>query len=878
MKEEYGKARPMLQRAVGINERTLGLQHPAFAKSLSSLASFHVQMADFEQAERELERALAILESTVNPNDRGVARALNNLGNTYLTKKDYERAELLEQRALTMYEKLDGPENRSLVYPLLNLGRIAHERLLGRDLGRALEMYSRALRILEKSAGTEQLTVGVLLNNMANVYKAKRDYDTPLALYQRALNIAEKSGGPYHGLAIVSLGNIANLYIARHDIANAIPFQRRVDERLEGALALNLAIGSERQKLAYFQSFAERTERTISLHFGLARQEPTTGALAALVLLQRKGRILDAVSGGLTALRQRFDVTDQRLLDRLNATTAQLAKLALDGPQKSDVDGYRRRLSGLEDERERLEAEMSERSAEFRAQSQPVSLAAVQAAIPPHAALIEFAVYRPFDPTAEMNTEAYGERRYAVCVMRRDDDVQWKDLGKAREIDLGIDQLRRALRDPKRSDVRDLARLVDEQVMRPIRALIGDADQLLVSPDSDLSLIPFEALVDEHGRYLVERYAVTYLTSGRDLLRLQVARTSKNVPVVIADPSFGEPPVTQRASTDVSAVTQPSPRGRRRSITNADTLSSLYFAPLGGTAEESRAIKLLLPDAKVFTHDQATESALRRTEAPRILHVATHGFFLTRASASSSNPTATGTRAITANATLENPLLRSGLAFAGANVRSNTDDDGIVTALEASGLNLWGTKLVTLSACDTGVGEVKNGEGVYGLRRAFVLAGTETLVMSLWPVSDYMTRELMTAYYTGLTRGKGRGEALRDVQLVALKRKGREHPFYWASFIQSGEWADLEGRRHSRYERMGSRAGEQVTCGQTGATNIGRSCSANAGHWVLPDRYPVATRVQRATKHSRIARVQPGSGPRVGGSNPLTPTNVFRKR
>jgi CHAT domain-containing protein len=307
-------------------------------------------------------------------------------------------------------------------------------------------------------------------------------------------------------------------------------------------------------------------------------------------------------------------------------------------------------------------------------------------------------------------------------------------------------------------------------------------------------------------------------------------------------------------------------------------LSSLYFAPLGGTAEESRAIKLLLPDAKVFTHDQATESALRRTEAPRILHVATHGFFLTRASASSSNPTATGTRAITANATLENPLLRSGLAFAGANVRSNTDDDGIVTALEASGLNLWGTKLVTLSACDTGVGEVKNGEGVYGLRRAFVLAGTETLVMSLWPVSDYMTRELMTAYYTGLTRGKGRGEALRDVQLVALKRKGREHPFYWASFIQSGEWADLEGRRHSRYERMGSRAGEQVTCGQTGATNIGRSCSANAGHWVLPDRYPVATRVQRATKHSRIARVQPGSGPRVGGSNPLTPTNVFRKR
>jgi CHAT domain-containing protein len=140
-------------------------------------------------------------------------------------------------------------------------------------------------------------------------------------------------------------------------------------------------------------------------------------------------------------------------------------------------------------------------------------------------------------------------------------------------------------------------------------------------------------------------------------------------------------------------------------------------------------------------------------------------------------------------------LLRSGLALAGANLRKGGDDDGILTALEASGLNLWGTKLVTLSACDTGLGEVKNGEGVYGLRRAFVLAGTETLVMSLWPVSDDETLKMMTAYYRGLTQGQGRGEALRQVQLSMLKRRGRDHPFYWASFIQSGEWANLEGRR-----------------------------------------------------------------------------------
>jgi CHAT domain-containing protein len=110
-------------------------------------------------------------------------------------------------------------------------------------------------------------------------------------------------------------------------------------------------------------------------------------------------------------------------------------------------------------------------------------------------------------------------------------------------------------------------------------------------------------------------------------------------------------------------------------------------------------------------------------------------------------------------------------------------------------LNLWGTKLVTLSACETGVGKVQGGEGVYGLRRAFFLAGTETLVMSLWEVSDRVTRDMMTSYYAGLHRGLGRGEALRQAELEMLKRKDRQHPFYWASFIQAGEWANLDGKR-----------------------------------------------------------------------------------
>jgi CHAT domain-containing protein len=256
---------------------------------------------------------------------------------------------------------------------------------------------------------------------------------------------------------------------------------------------------------------------------------------------------------------------------------------------------------------------------------------------------------------------------------------------------------------------------------------------------------------------------------------MQVPRAAPTAPVIVADPLFGEPAVTASART-----AQPRPAGRpaRRSVTSAADLSAVYFAPLAATGTEARAIKGLFPDATLLIGSQATKATLEHVHAPLLLHIASHGFFL-----QDSNTVAGG-----------NPLLRSGIAFAGANL-TLAGQNGILTALEASGLDLWGTQLVTLSACDTGIGEVRNGEGVYGLRRAFVLAGTETLVMSLWPVSDSISRETMVSYYTALRAGLGRGDALRQAKLAMLKRHGRQHPFYWASFIQSGQWASLDGTR-----------------------------------------------------------------------------------
>jgi len=444
------------------------------------------------------------------------------------------------------------------------------------------------------------------------------------------------------------------------------------------------------------------------------------------------------------------------------------------------VEEYQQRLTSLRNKKEDLEAEISKRSAEFRSQSREVTLAGVQAAIPGDAALIEFVVYRPYDPKKEPSADAYGEPHYIAYVITPRGEVQWRELGPAAEIDARVLAWRQSLSDPLRKDEHQLARAVDQKLMEPLRGLLGAATHILVSPDGALNLVPLAALVDEHGRYLIERLQITYLTSGRDLLSLQVRRESRQPPVVFADPAFGEP-----ALVAVNAGVKTNPAGTRPAV----DYSRIFFGPLPGAADEMRALKTLMPAAVFVTGEQATKAALKKLSGPTLLHIATHGFFLTEAgTATAGNTSAIGTRAGSAGIKIDNPLLRSGLALAGANQSSKTD--GVLTALEAAGLNLWGTQLVVLSACDTGLGEVKNGDGVYGLRRAFVLAGAESQLMSLWPVSDRSTRDLIVGYYRALLGGAGRGAALRQTQLQMLKIK--PHPYYWAGFIQTGEWADLE--------------------------------------------------------------------------------------
>src|SRR5262249_10883539 len=258
------------------------------------------------------------------------------------------------------------------------------------------------------------------------------------------------------------LDDLAVLYVAKGAIAQAVTVQSRANSVSENNLALNLATVSERQKLAYLDTLSKQTDRTLSLHLRYALDDPTACSLAATMILQRKGRALDVTSESLNALRSRFTAEDRALLDQLTDARSQIAGLVLDGPQRMNAEQYRDRIRTLEEKAEKLESEIGRRSNEFLAQSLPVTLEAVPAAIPDDAALIEFASYRPFNPKAAKADEAYGLPHYVAYVLPRQGEIQWKELGDAKAIDEAVARLRKALRDPKRKDVKNLARAVDQ--------------------------------------------------------------------------------------------------------------------------------------------------------------------------------------------------------------------------------------------------------------------------------------------------------------------------------------------------------------------------------------------------------------------------------
>ena len=859
---EPAKAQTYFKRALAVFEKTLG-EHPHTASSLNNLGALLKSMGEPVEAREHFERALAIFKTVYGSEHPDTARSLNNLGTLLESMGVLAEAQAYYKRALVIFEETLGAEHPDTASCLNNLGTVLFsmgkpndakryfERVLKIDkrifdnhpktaksldnLGSVLQAMGRykqakayllqALQIREEVLGTDHPDTANSLNNLGGWYKDMGELQEARIYFERAWKIWEKTYGPEHPKTATALSNIAFVIEATGDMDGAIEFKKRALDAQDRSMIATFNAGSEKEKLLFQQALADQTHATVSFHIRSAPNDRLAARLALNTILRRKGRVLDVTSEELRLSRIASTPEEKALFEKFTDLREKRAYILLRSPRGFGPQERLARLDELEKEINLVERELSLRRV-IREASPLLTIESVQKKIHTDTALVEFLVYRPFDAKAKKK-DRWDRPRYVASVLRRSGDPQWVELGEAEAIESATDAFRNALVG-QGTDLFQSARELDSLTMAKVRPLLNGIKRLIISPDGQFNLVPFAGLVDEKEQFLIESYGLSYVTSGRDLLRLATAAPARQAPLVVGGPCFDALPQSSRGEA-----------------TRSVDLKDLRFGPLEGAREEALEIGRILglPEERVLTGKAATETAVKQAVGPWILHLATHGFFLE--DLPSPFPESS-IRQPQLRVPLDEPLLRSGLALTGFNRYQEAEgaDDGVFTALEVAQLDLWGTEVVTLSACDTGLGDVHTGEGVLGLRRALVLAGSRTQVMSLWQVADEPTRQLMTSWYRQLQQGVPRAEAMRRIQLAALRgaqlpeidqplissrrspQSGRDpdcqaletsptnlrgggvrvtkpgtepdarlagtrHPYFWASFIVSGESGPL---------------------------------------------------------------------------------------
>ena len=803
----------------------------AFAEACEHLASVGFGQAQLGLAERLAARAVALYGAATGPTAPETLKATFMLANILAAKGSFVAAQDRYVHLLNLY----GPENagdsarvrielgklirdqgsfpaaiemfQSAIKDLRGESPVAEENLasaLG-NLGQlyffddkpklAKETYSEALGLLEHKKNSRERTW--LLYNQAMLWYHLGEYDKARTGYEKVKALWASSLSADHPFVGTVAENVALVYWIKGDVTRARKSFAEANTILERQVQRILTVGTEWERLAYARTRHSALHKITSFCLASSAEcRGETATLAATVVLQRKGRVLDAMTQSRAQIREHFEPADAALLYRLNKVRSEMAQVN-DSVRSWD---NRAKQVALEEKERQIESELSHRSALYRNRLGTVTAEMVVDALDAHTVLVEYIKYKRFDPVRTGKHSEHETEHYAAVVLRQQRDPQVIDLGPSTEIDEKVQLFRSKLQaansravvtDNEASrgvgldgaaseDYQVEARQLYQLLVAPIREILNNANLLHVAPDSSLNLIPFGLLSDAQNKRLSDLFLVNYLASGRDLLRESSSNGASPTVVVVANPDFGAKVPARVDST--------SSRFEHRS----------GFRPLPGTHGEAEALQKLFGSITRLEGPAASVEAIKNISRPGVLHVATHGVFSTMTNAhlnwkTESIPLGKEIlllRSASPSAS-ENPMLYSGLVLAGANRTDQPSNHSIMTAQDIANLDLRGTQLVVLSACETAVGTNNYGNEFAGLRRALTIAGSASQVSSLWKVNDKATEALMTEYYKLLVDGRGRVEALQLAQKHIQAIPQWSHPVFWAAFVPSGDWTPM---------------------------------------------------------------------------------------
>jgi CHAT domain-containing protein/Tfp pilus assembly protein PilF len=712
---------------------------PELARSLHNLALMLKDLGNLDEARDHLERALAIYRKALGADHPELARALGDLGALLQGQGKLNEARPLFEQALAIRRKALPPGHPDLAESLSYLGGLLHR------LGKL---------------------------------------DEARALFEQALAIGKQALPPDHPDLARAHENLGLLLAAQGKTDEAWPLLAGAAEA-QARYLTRVAAGSATRDHA---ALLMQARRPLDVLLGLAARAPQLELARAeellnLVLGSR------AISTRVLAARREALATLSDRAEELVTLRRRLADLLLQGPGKRTPQQYRDDCIALQRQIDDLERELALRIGGVDL-GKPGERGAgeIAARLRDGEVLVELVRYRPVDFGGNKQKPAWGDEQYSALLLWRGEkdaaQVRHVALGPAKEIDKAVRDWRAAAQQgPNKANLdkqlrgllwaplamalaqqRAIQENVDnqlrERVWAPLaKALPEKADRLIVAPDGALAMLPFGAVRLADGKYLIERFAVRYVSTGRDVIPPPLPKKKSDLALVLGDPDFDA----------------------------GDGERTRNFKRAPGSAREADAVVKLLKgnaDWQLVAHRgaAATEEALLAAKRPRLLYVVTQGAYLT-------DPKA-----------VADPRLRSLLALAGANkwqARSAKGlSDGLLTALEVENLDLWGTELVVLSAPESALGEVVVAEGVLGLRRAFQLAGAQMVIASLWKVPDKETAEMLPDCLARWLKGAPPHEALRGAQLEMIRRLRAEAPrdaarglapaLYWAGFICHG--------------------------------------------------------------------------------------------
>jgi len=799
---EYAEARRLYQRALTSYETCLGPGHSLTATVLHNQALLAAEIGDFVEAERLERRAMRIWSAGLGPNHQYVARAIDALAEVVAARGQLTRADALYKRALDLKRATSGADHPDVAFTLTNRARNLAN--MGR-VSVALQDVDEAIRIYHLAGAADDSDHLPRVLALRGAIELRRGNAASARLsFAEALSARESIVGKEHTLTAQSRADRATVDFALGAYDQA--FADALDAERVGRDHLRFTIRylPERQAMGY----AAQRPRGLDLALSILSAGHATDTSAAIdAVIQTRAVVLDEL-----AARARSAGGSDPALVSLHASVVavqeRFANLMLRSLQ-GEESVSRAVLDEARQQKEDVERSLAERSAAVRSEiaHARVGLDEVRGTLPKGAVLVSVVRYdRTQFTTAGPATLPRITPSYLAFVIRADSTAvdavplgaaatlepivsAWREEARGRSLAAGTpDQAERAY---LTAGTRLRRRLWD-----PIAARIAGASLVFVVPDGAVNLVSLSALPTTGGRYLIDDGPrIHYLSTERDLVGADSPSAGHGL-LAVGGPAFDE----RIQPATMAAV--------RRSASGCETLAAVRFEPLPGSKDEVLDLGKLWPPgaaendrALVLSGASATESAVKRAAAGRrVVHLATHGFFLrSRCEDGPAHTRAVGALASLSSGTAasaDNPLLLSGLAFAGANRRSDArpnEDDGILTAEEVAGLNLQGTEWAVLSACDTGIGEIKAGEGVFGLRRAFQIAGARTIIMSLWSVEDRSTRLWMRALYEArFQQHLSTADATRAASLRVLQSRRAQgqstHPFYWAAFVAAGDW------------------------------------------------------------------------------------------